>query len=216
MDCCKVGVVTEKRNLTVTAGNDIHEYLVARWVGKEDYPEMGVRKLADWFNRKLLRAEYTRHDRTVTDVRITSEYKALKGDDDVKQGEVIDDLKSDGIDGKLLIDDFVSRSTMRRHLTNCLGASKTSDNGDSESNWEVDQINHSQRHFERKIDEAVTSLANKGRLPGGTEANIETPIFLSCPKCATKVRLTTALERQFICEDHLDSSTLTDSETVVR
>jgi len=216
MDCCKVGVVAEKRSLTVSADDDIHEYLVARWVGKDSYPEMGVRKLADWFNRKLLRTEYTRHDRTVTDVRITSEYEALTGDDDVKRGEVIDDLKSDGIDGELLIDDFVSRSTMRRHLTNCLDASKTTQNGESNSNWEADQINHSRRHFEKKVDEAVTSLANKGQLPGGTEATIETPIYLSCPECATKVRLKTALERQFICKEHLGLSTLIDSETVVR
>lgn len=214
MDCCKVGVVADKRDIIITADENIHDYLVARWLGTGGYPEMGVRKLADWFNQKLLRDVYTRNGRNVTDIRITSEYEALTGDDDVEKWEVVDDLASDGIDGEQLIDDFVSRSTMRRHLTDCLGASKgSSDAGGSQTNWELDQIEHSKGHLEDKVEESVRSLANKERLPGGAEADIDVSIFLSCPECSTQVRLRTALDRQFICRDHLGSSSI-DSEVV--
>lgn len=213
MDCCKVGRVADERGLTVSADENLHEYLVARWLGLEDYPAMGVRKLADWFNQKLLRDAYTRHGRNVTDVRISSEYEALTSGDEVKRGEIVDDLRSDGLDGEQLRDDFVSRSTMRRHLTDCLGASK--DDGksaESTTNWELDQIQHSKEHFEDSVAESIRSLANKGQLPGADEADIEVAIFVSCPECSTRVRLRTALDREFICPDHLGASSLAGSE----
>lgn len=215
MDCCKVGTVADKRSVTVTADEDIHAYLVARWLGIDDYPAMGVRKLADWFNRKLLRDAYTRHGRNVTDVRISSEYEALTGDSDLEREEVIDDLRSDGLDGEALIDDFVSRSTMRRHLTNCLDASKEEDDtADAGSAWELEQIQHSSQHLKRKVEESIQSLDNKEKLPGGGDADVEVSIFLLCPECSTQVRLQTALDRQFICKDHLGSSSLATSEIV--
>ncbi len=213
MDCCKVGAVADNRDLTVTAERDLHEYLVARWLGLRDYPEMGVRKLADWFNRKLLRDVYTVNGRNVTDVRISSEYDALNSDDDLKREEVIDDLDSDGIDGDQLVNDFVSRSTMRRHLTNCLDASKgRSSSKGSDSNWELEQIRHSKQHLADNVEESVRSLANKGQLPGGEEADIEVSIYLSCPECSTQAKLKTALDREFICQQHLGSSSLSGSE----
>jgi hypothetical protein len=215
MDCCKVGRVADKRQLTVNADEDVHAYLVARWLGSDEYPAMGVRKLADWFNQKLLRDAYTRHGRNVTDVRISSEYDALTGGDDVERGEVIDDLKSDGLDGERLRGDFVSRSTMRRHLTDCLGASKDDGgSGESTSNWELEQIHHSREYFEENVEESVRSLANKEQLPGGKAVDIDVEIFLSCPECSTRVRLQTALDRQFICQDHLGSSSLSSAEII--
>lgn len=215
MDCCKVGVVANKREVTVNADENVHDYLVARWLGLDQYPAKGVRKLAEWFNKKLLRDAYTAHGRTVTDVRITSEYEALTGDDEVEKGEIIDDLQSDGIDGEQLVDDFVSRSTMRRHLTECLGASKdTPDSTDSETNWEIEQVQRSKEYLRAKVDESVRSLANKGQLPGGADADVDISIVLSCPDCSTQVRLQTALEREYICQTHHESTSLTNSEIV--
>lgn len=213
MDCCKVGTVAAKRQLTVRADLDIHDYLVARWLGIKEYPEMGVRKLADWFNKQIIREAYASHGRNITDVRVSSEYEALTSGGDVERGEVIDDLKSDGIDGEELIDDFVSRSTMRRHLADCLDVSKNKpSSNDSTSDWELDQIRHSREHLQNNVSESVRSLANKNRLPGGTEAEIEVPIFLSCPECSTQVRLETALDRHFICKEHLGVSSVDTSE----
>jgi hypothetical protein len=213
MDCCKVGAVVDRRALRVSADLDMHEYLVARWLGVDNYPKMGVRKLADWFNQQILREAYAEHGRNITDVRITSEYEALVDGDDVEQGEVIDDLGSDGIDGRELIDDFVSRSTMRRHLNDCLGATKErSESRSRESNWELEQIAHSKQHLETNVEESVRSLANKGQLPGGEAVEIDIPVFLSCPECSTQVRLETALDREFICKEHLGTSSITDQE----
>jgi len=206
--CCKIGSVVEKEDLHINYdGRDIHEYLVARWVGKEDYPAVGVRKLTDWFNKKLLREVYTSHGRSVTDVRISSEYEAFSGDENLKKTELIDDLRADGIDGQKLIDDFVSKSTMRRHLTDCLGISKKEMTPDSETetNWERQRIQFGEDYLKSNVEEAIQSLTNKHQLPGGDKAKIDIEVFLSCPHCSTQVRLQTALERGYICQKHLSS-----------
>jgi hypothetical protein len=186
----------------------IDEYLVARWLGKGDYPAVGVRKLADWFNKKVLRDAYTEAGRNVTDIRIESEYDVLSSNDHLKRAEVIDDLASDGIDGERLADDFVSRSTMRRHLRNCLDARKDGSENDtpSDSNWEVEQVRYGTEKLQDSVREAVASLDNKGRLPGGDEAEVEVPVLLSCPECSTQVRLETALNRGYVCKSHLGPS----------
>ncbi|MFB6205347.1 MAG: rod-determining factor RdfA [Haloglomus sp.] len=204
MDCCKVGRVARERGLAVSADLDFHEYLAARWIGRGEYPSAGVRKLAVWFNQRLLRQVYTEAGRNVTDIRISSEYEALSGDDDLQRAEVLDDLATDGIDGERLVDDFVSRSTMRRHLKNCLDVekdAKSSESGDSD--WEVEQIRYGRTQLEENVREAIRSLDNKGLVPGGSEAELDIPVLLSCPDCSTQVRLQTALDRGFICEDHL-------------
>lgn len=208
MSCCKVGTVAEERELAVSADMSIDEYLVARWLGADDYPAVGVRKLADWFNKKLLREVYTDAGRNVTDIRVESEYDVLSSDDDLRRAEVVDDLATDGIDGEQLIDDFVSRSTMRRHLKNCLDARKDGSESDapSDSNWEVEQVQYGTEKLRNSVREAVTSLDNKGRLPGGGKAELDIPILLSCPECSTQVRLETALNRGYVCKSHLGPS----------
>jgi len=205
MNCCKVGTVARERGLTVSADMSIDEYLVARWSGTGDYPAVGVRKLADWFNKQLLRDVYTDAGRNVTDIRIESEYEVLSSEDDLRRAEVIDDLEADGIDGEDLIDDFVSRSTMRRHLKNCLGARKdeASDDAPTDTNWEVEQVQYGTEKLRNSVREAVTSLDNKGLIPGGTESEIEIPVLLTCPECSTQVRLETALNRGYVCKTHL-------------
>lgn len=204
MSCCKVGTVAEERSLTVSADLDIHEYLAARWVGQDEYPATGVRKLADWFNQRLLREVYTDAGRNVTDIRISSEYEVLTGDDVLQREEVIDDLATDGIDGEALVDDFVSRSSMRRHLKNCLGVSKDPVESESrDSGWEGDQVRYGREKFEETVSEAIRSLDNKDLVPGASEATVDIPVLLSCPECSTQVRLQTALDRGYICEDHL-------------
>lgn len=201
--CCKVGQVVEKYELAVDNDTaDVHEYLVARWTGTDGYTQTGVRTLADWFNEKLLRTVYFRHGRAVTDIRITSEYEVLSDGDEIERAEVVDDLATDGIDGEAVADDFVSRSTMRRHLVNCRDAQKESAD-ESTSEWERDRIAYSTEQFRDNIGEAVQSLANKGDLPGGDGADIDVAVFLSCPECSREVRLQTALDRQYICQEHL-------------
>lgn len=203
--CCKVGRVTASYELDVS-GKDaetVDAYLAARWTGDGEYSAIGYRRLAEWFNERLIRKVYVEHDRSFTDVRIESELSALAGGDELKREEVMDDLDRDGIDGDQLQADLVSRSTMSRHLKECLTVQKEPRSARRDTNWEMERIEFGRRKFRESVDAAVSSLTNKGDLPGGKSARIELPILLSCPECAIRVSLSTALERGYICDDHL-------------
>lgn len=204
--CCKVGNVIERRDLdSGSSVDDIDEYLVTRWLGEDGYTELGLRPLTDWFNRRILRDAYLENGRSTTETRIESEYEALAGDDDITRGEVVDDLGTDGIDGQQLIDDFVSKSTLQRHLTNCLDVRKRRESR-SDGDWERQTIEHAQGVLREKVEAALQSLENKEMLPGATTATVETPVVLRCPECNTRVRFKTARERGYICKSHLGTA----------
>lgn len=210
--CCKVGDVIDRYPLERSVvGGDIDEYLVARWRGDDGYPKTGIRPLADWFNKRLLKEVYSDHGRTATETRIESEYAALNSDDEVERGEVVDDLRADDVDGRRLVADFVSPSTLYRHFRDCLDVEKPTDEAASDSTWERDKVAYARKTARESAVEAVQSLDNKGRLPNATDAEIDVSVVLSCPECATRVRLETALERGFVCRDHLGERT--DGET---
>lgn len=203
--CCKVGKVTDRYELTVTGGvaSDVDDYLAARWVGEGDFSPVGYRQLATWFNKRLLRKVYVEHDRAPTETRVDAEYETLTGGDDLRRQELLDDLDRDGIDGEVLADAFVSRSTMARHLKGCLAVRKDRAPPAPGRTWELDRIDYGRRQFRDSVEAAVSSLTNKGELPGGLAADVDLPVMLSCPECATRVSLSTALQRGFVCADHL-------------
>lgn len=206
--CCKVGRITAEYGLSgpQQPAGDVDEYLVARWTGAGHHEPVGVRSLADWINRRLLRAVYRRHDRSDTDVRLDAEYEALRGDtDDYRREGVVADLEADGIDVDALTGAFVGKSTVGRHLRNCLDAAKPRP-GDGESTWELDGIEHGRTAFRNKVETSLQSLDRKDRLSGAATAVLETPVLLGCPHCPARVTFETALERGYVCGDHPDGT----------
>jgi len=204
-DCCKIGRATRAHGVRPPSSDhdDLDDYLVARWRGEGDYDATGIRPLVAWFNKQVLREVYIDHGRRVTTTRIESEYEALTGND-VTAGEVIDDLAHDGIDGEDLQNRFATRSTMARHLKRCLGASKSTGSGDSD--WEPDSIDYTRENAREHATDTLETLVNKGRLPGATDADLSVQFYLTCPECTTRVEVETALNRGYICEDHLGRS----------
>jgi transcription initiation factor IIE alpha subunit len=204
--CCKVGEVIEARDLDEEVSEaEFDDSLVSRWVGANGYPETGLRPLADWFNEQLLKRAYIDHGRSTIETRIESEYRALTSDDDIARGEVVDDLATDGIDGDELSADFVSKSTLQRHLTNCLDVEKASDER-SEREWEKRRVEYVKETIGENVTGALRSLENRGELPGATAATVETPVLLQCPECGTRVRFETAAQRGYVCREHLGTA----------
>ena len=214
--CCKVGEVIERYPVERSiVGGDIDDYLVARWLGDGEYPETSIRALTDWFNTSLLKAVYSENGRSATETRIESEYHALASDDEIRRGEVLDDLEADGIDGESLVADFVSASTLYRHVTECLEAEKESAAGTAgtDSDWERKKVEYARSAALKSVEAAVRSLDNKGRIPNGSVADLEVAFELSCPQCSTRVRFETALERGFVCREHM--GTREDQDTAI-
>lgn len=208
--CCKVGKTIDKYGLEHSVvGGDLNQYMLARWMGKNEYPETGLRPLTNWLNQKILKTVYTDHDRNALDSRIESDFEALTSDEDEKRFAIIDDLESDGIDGEQLLDDFISSTTLYRHFTNCLDEEKTRDIGGDEAAAEgaMERIQYSRNNVKGHIHENLKTLENRGKIPHATDAEISIPVLLGCPVCSNQVQLERALERGYICEEHMSEST---------
>ncbi|MBX0288585.1 hypothetical protein EGH22_19835 [Halomicroarcula sp. F28] len=145
---------------------------------------------------------YQRHGRSDIDLRIDSEYQTLSGDEIAphRVEELLADLSADGIDGEQLQGEFVSKSTMARHLKGCLDGSKETPPTDSSSEWEQDQIEISKDILQDKIEESLRTLENKGKIAGASEADVMISITMTCPECPTRVSLADALDRGYVCE----------------
>lgn len=207
--CCKVGTAIDKYDLKHSVvGEDLSQYMLARWMGENEHPEMGLRPLADWLNQRILKTVYTDHGRNTLDSRVESDFEALTSDDDEKRFAIIDDLEPDGINGEQLLDDFVSSTTLYRHFTKCLGEEKTRNvNGDEDAaEGAMERIQYSLNNVKGHIHENLKTLENRGKIPHATDAEISIPVLLGCPVCSTQVRLERALERGYICEEHMNES----------
>jgi hypothetical protein len=205
---CKVGRATAEYDLRqAIGGQDVEEYLLARWLGRGEYTETGLRPLKDWLNKRLVTRVYTDHGRNALDTRVTADYEALTNDE--MDLSMLDDLAADGIDGEKLRSDFVSTATLYRHSTQCLCVSKSEEPDESgESTWETDKIEYTKGVVETNVRESLRALDNKGRLPRGAEAEIKTNIVVGCPDCSTQVGVERAIERGYICADHTETSTV--------
>lgn len=200
--CCKLASVADRYGLDAVARDSrtLDEELVARWTGEEGFQEQGYRTLTEWFNRRLLKRVYDRNGRETTGARLDSDYEALVGDDELTRLEVIDDLAAEGIDAEAVRTDMISWSTMRTHLTECLDAEK--EPAEATTDWERDTIDIARNHARGKIEEAVSSLGNKGNLAGGASADVAVDVSLECDQCSTSAPLVVALERGYVCGTH--------------
>jgi len=200
--CCKVGRLTATYDLQHAAGDgDVDGYLRARWLGEGEYTQTGLRPLKDWFNKQLLKAVYTDHDRSTLGTRVDADYDAVSGTE--LDPSLLRDLETDGIDGDQLRSDFLSTSTLYRHLTDCLGETKTNETTEGDSGWEADKVDYAREVVERSVAESLQSLENKSAIPEGTRATVKTEVVLGCPECATQVSFERALERGYVCREHM-------------
>lgn len=215
--CCKVGTAIDKYDLEHSVvGDDLNQYMLARWLGEHEHPETGLRPLTDWLNQNILKAVYTDHGRNTLDSRIEADFEALTSDDDDEQRlAIIDDLASAGIDGEQLLDDFVSSTTLYRHFTTCLGEEKTRNvrGDDAAAEGAMERIRYARDNAKGHMRTNLKALENRRKLPHATDAEISIPILLGCPVCSTQVHLERALERGYICEEHMsESATERDEE----
>lgn len=203
---CKVDRTIEQHDLQPPGDEyeTLDEYLVAQWTGDTGGESTGYKELTHRFNKRLLRQVYERAGRSTLATRLDSEFEALTGDDDLRRGEVVDELTADGIDAEEVLNDMVSWSTMRRHLKNCLDAEKGRPEATSE--WEMDSVDIARKQLKNKTDDALRSLETKDRLPEATKADIDVQVKVSCPECPTRVPLQDALNRGYICESHFETS----------
>lgn len=207
---CKIEILAERYGLNEreTRYESLDDRLLTRWTGADRTESAGYRQLMAWFNKQLLRTVYDEHGRDTTGNRVENDYEALTGDDELLREEVRDDLAADGIDADSLQQDFISWSTMRTHLKTCLDGEKVI--RESDTDWQRQSVEIAKNITKSKVQEALPSLSDSGRLSGGEDANVEIQVLLSCPECPTRIPFSDALDRGFVCNEH--SSAVATSE----
>lgn len=206
--CCKVDRVRATFDISppLQEDKDLDKYLVDRWLGVDSNESTGIRTLAEWFNKQLLKEVYRDRGRSDSSVRINSDYKALHKNEIPahQREELISELADDGIDGEAINKNFISKSTLSRHLKNCLDANKQSSN--SETEWEINRIRVATSNYRSHIESALQSLDNKEKTSGIEESELQVQAYLTCSECPTRVTVETAYEQGYVCSDHHDTS----------
>jgi len=199
---CKVDRVIESYGLESADPlyDAVDEGLLARWTGAGERSAMGYRTLTEWFNKRVLRTVYDEHGRETLGARLDSDYEVLQGDDDLLRRELLESLRTDGIDAEGCRSDLVSWGTMRTHLTECLDGQKASPSAGSE--WERESVRRAVDVAESKAETAVSALASKGQLADGDAAEVTVQVQLGCGSCPTRVPFGVALDREYVCERH--------------
>lgn len=92
---------------------------------------------------------------------------------------------------------------MRHHLKDCLEAEK--DTQPADTDWETDTVRMAREQATEKAQSVLSSLASKGRLRNGEQADVDVQVKLSCPECSVRVPFADAVERGYVCETHFDA-----------
>lgn len=184
--------------------DSIHDHLLALWTGADEFESHGYRWLTEWFNKRLIKTAYDESGRLTLGTRLEHDYETLTGDDDIRREELLVDLQQEGVNGRQLVDDMVSWSTMRRHLQECLDGEKPDQS--AETDWERDSVDIATEQLEEKVRKALSSYENKDRIAGASDAEITVQVQLSCPECPTRRSLADALSLGYVCPDHLGTS----------
>jgi hypothetical protein len=177
-------------------------YLVDRWTGEGGTKPVGIRTLTEWFNKQVLKTIYRTHGRSDSSIRIDSDYEALQGNEipDHERAELLSELADDGIDGETTMKQFIGKSTLSRHLKECLDATKETQ--ESQTEWEIDRVRVATNTYRSHLESALQSLGNKDRISGVDEAALQVQSYLSCPECPTRVTVEQAYEQGYVCVDH--------------
>lgn len=201
-DCCKLDVVADRYGVETADARfqSLDEELVARWLGESGFSEHGYRSLSTWFNKQVLRAVYTEHDRETLGTRLSDEFETLRSGEHLQREELLDDLTTDGIDGEVVESAMVSWSTVRTHLTGCLDAEKERER--AKTDWEKRSVEYARDQLLNKVSDALRSHQNKEEIVDGADAEASVQVRLACPECPTRVSLSEALDQGYVCSKH--------------
>ncbi|MFC7157143.1 rod-determining factor RdfA [Halomarina halobia] len=188
---CKVCRVLDERGM-----ERYERRIVEQW--RADRPRRkGYRQLATWLNVLMLRREMDRAGLPTLGEEPASKYDRLTADDTAVAAEVRDRLRDGGVDVDSLERDFVSYGVVRTHLKGCLELDRERES----TEWEPRAIEITRSHAERKAEEAVRSLVNKGEIAAEGDVTVHVSVELECEECHARVPAERAIRRGYVCAE---------------
>lgn len=187
----KVARLIEKHDL-----DGIGDELEQRWTRTDN--RSGLRQLADYFNRHLLRAALDRKTLNPRDEEIDLLFRQMTADD-VSSGvrtQARMRLEQHDVDVDRLTADFVSRQAIHTYLTSVRGASAPRDDRPPEERLDQkhDVIQRLKQRLVVVTEQALTGLRQAGHLTLG-EFDVYVRIQIYCEDCATQHSETDILTR---------------------
>lgn len=183
----KIGRVISERDL-----RDIGSELERYWTtdGREG---MSLRELADFFNRRVLRAAMEDAGMQVLDGEADNLYALLTGED-VSSGSRVQAerrLEREEIDVQSLRSDFVSHQAVHTYLTKYRGASAP----EPQTTIETEQttIQRLRNRLVAVVTNSLSSLRAKNRLRLG-EFDVFVDIQIRCEDCGTQLTVSELFE----------------------
>jgi hypothetical protein len=214
--CCKVSRAIEEYDISYGfVEGDVNRYLLARWKGKNEFSEEGIRPLKDWINQKILKAVYTENGRAAIESNIVNEYEVLTGEDNAEKMELLAELEENGIDGESLEGDFVSESTVYRHFKKCLDEDKSTEKTPEEVVESAeDRIEWARNQAQEKVETSIQSI---GKQENSELEHVEINVAfeLTCPECGKTTDYERARRRGFVCSEHHEKGSTASEDIVV-
>jgi hypothetical protein len=179
---CKVCRVLDDRGL-----GHLEAELVDRWHGEADDTDgrMGYRRLADWLNARMLRAEMETVGMATRGEEAVSRYERLTADDAAVAAEVRDLLVDGGVRVDSLLDDFVSYSVVRTHLTDCLAEHRETTT--TTTDWPDSRIAQLESYAASEASDVIRRLVAAEDVIAGDDPEVVATVELRCPACETTV-----------------------------
>ncbi|WP_101298440.1 rod-determining factor RdfA [Halegenticoccus soli] len=166
------------------------------WTG-EGGEERSLRDLADYFNQQILEAEMDERGMETLDGEVENMYRLLT-DDDISGGirtEAENTLKRNGVDIERLRRNFVSHQAVYTYLTKYRGASKRTDEPDSDAR--VEKGRETIRRLRSRLVAVTESTLNQLRKAEDLvlgEFSVFVDIRVLCEDCGSQYSVSELLE----------------------
>jgi hypothetical protein len=190
MPSSKVASLIDKYNL-----EDVGDELEVRWTA--DTNRMSLRELADYFNKRLLKAVLVESQVTTLTGEVDTMYHSLT-DDTVTSGtrtQAKNRLREHDVDVAELCEDFVSRQAIHTYLTKHREA--TYDGGEDDDDVverRLDEIQRLRNRLSAVTERALSSLEKKSRISLG-DFHVLVSVQIQCSDCETQLDVTQLLKR---------------------
>ena len=191
--CCKTGRLLSHYSL-----HDQEQRLRDEWINGKS-----VRTLCSELNRAVIREELDAAgaNRTTWDISLVTDILRGNGTDEVEQFEVKRELDRNGIKVDEVSSRLVSHQTVYRHLTDCLGASKTTEvSPEKRRQRTIDTVFALQQRLEAVSRSALERLTTSDITDVGS-FDILVDIRVVCSKCGRSMDFQTAVHDGCDCEE---------------
>jgi len=189
--CCKVGRVIERYDLP-----SMDERLASRWVGR-DGERVGLRDLASFLNRAVLRAAMQEAGLDPLDGEVGDIYARLENDGPTDRMRIRarSKLERAGIEVEALTRDFVSHPTVGNHLKECLSVDPPRPDATDKVEKAKERVFKLQSRTESVVRSSIEYLRDTGRLQAG-EFDVFVTTRVTCERCGTQYDVHDFLRRE--------------------